>query len=465
MVGSFSGINTALSGLRYHQVALDVAGNNISNASTDGYVRRRLTGESVGAVVPALWSRYDGHGDGVRVAGVDRMVDPLLDSRVRREHSSLAYLTTTQTVLGRLEEGIGEPGPDGVAAALLDAEKSWQDLASNPGGDAARQQVIGRHETLAQAIRVQAANVANEESDQRVHLVNVLSEINTAASDLAALNHTIVTTEANGTDAGTLRDERDVLALRLAELAGATVSVRADGQFDVSVGGVALVSGREAGTVALTGGVTPTGAVAPGAIGYAVTTAGGTSALPATLSGELGAVTDLLTTTLPAYRGGLDALVRDYAAAVNAQHAAGFDATGAAGGAVFAYDASDPAATLTVVLSDPARVAASGVAGPANVDGGNADAMSGVGSASDDYQRLVNGFGTKVAAVNRQTANQAALTHSVDNAWEQGAGVNLDEETVNMVAAQRAYEASARVMTVLDQVLDTLINRTGLVGR
>lgn len=464
MVGSFGSITSALSALRYQQVALDVAGSNISNATTDGYVRRRVVGESVSAAAPALWSRYDGHGDGVAVGEVRRMVDPLLDTRVRREHATYSFLATSQTVLSRIEEGIGEPGTTGVHAALLDLRNAWQDLALNPGGDAARQQVLGRAETVAQALRIQVANITGEEADQRVHLNNVVSEVNTAATGLAELNRSILVTEQNGTDAGTLRDQRDQLALRLAELTGAVSTVRPDGQFDVSVGGQSLVSGNEAGTFVVASGVTPTGDADGSPITFRIDATWGSTVLGTAPGGELGAVTDILTTVLPSYRVGLDTIAADLAAAVNTQHGLGYDATGAPGGTFFSYDPLVGAASLQVAITDPALVAASAVTGGAR-DGSNADALSRAGDSVDAYQRLVNGFGTQVAALQRQTANQGALRGALDDAWEQQAGINLDEETVNMVTAQRAYEAAARLMTTLDSVLDTLINRTGIVGR
>jgi flagellar hook-associated protein 1 FlgK len=180
--------------------------------------------------------------------------------------------------------------------------------------------------------------------------------------------------------------------------------------------------------------------------------------------GELGAVTEVLTTTLPAYRAGLDAVAADLAASVNAQQAAGFDASGAAGAPLFSYDPLVGAASLQVAITDPSKLAASSVGGGA-LDGANADLLSRVGTYPDAYQRLVNGLGTDVAALDRRTANQTSLSGALDDAREQQAGVNLDEETVNMVSAQRAYEAAARLMTTIDEVLDTLINRTGLVGR
>ncbi len=470
MAGSFGSISTALSGLRYNQVALDVAGNNIANATTDGYVRRRVVGTSVTPAQAAMWSRYDGHGDGVAVGGVTRMVDPLLDARVRREHGNLSQLSTTYGILARVEEGIGEPGPNGVYAAMNDLRNGFQDLSLNPGGTAARQQVLGRAENLAQALRAQVANVTGEEADQRVHANNLVSDINVAAKGLAALNHDILVTEQNGTDAGVLRDRRDQLALQLSELTGAVTKVEANGQFTVSLGGTDLVRGKEAGTLVVASGVTAAGAADGAPITFRVDASWGSTVVPvgsagaSEVGGELGGVTDVLTTRLPAYRAGLDAVAANLANSVNAQQAAGFDRNGVAGTPLFSYDPAIGAASLQVAITDPALLAASSIAG-GNNDGGNADALSRVGTFSDSYQRLVNGFGTDVAALERRNANQTSLTGALDNAREQQAGVSLDEETVNMVTAQRAYEAAARVMTTLDDMLDTLINRTGLVGR
>ncbi|WP_370290469.1 flagellar hook-associated protein FlgK [Nocardioides sp.] len=464
MAGSFGSIGTALSALRYQQVALDVAGNNIANATTEGYARRRVVGESLGPVTPAMWSRTDGHGSGVGVGEVRRMVDPLLDTRVRREHASLSYLQTTQTVLARVEEGIGEPGDAGVYAAMLNFRSSWQDLSLNPNGDAARQQVLGSAATLAQALRLQTSNVANEEGDQRVHAQTVVRQVNDAAAAVARLNQTILVNDQNGLDSGVLKDERDQMVLKLAELSGATTVVQSDGQYDVSISGYALVDGNRAGALAVSTGITATGAADGLPVTFRIDAPWGSTAIVGNPGGELGGVTELLTTTLPGYRAGLDAVAADLASSFNSQHAAGFDRSGAAGGAFFSYNPAVGAASLTVAITDPALVAASSVNGGAR-DGNNADALSDIGGHLDSYQRLVNGFGSTVAALGRQTANQRALAGSLDSSWEQQAGVNLDEETVNMVQAQRAYEAAARLMTTIDQVLDTLINRTGLVGR
>jgi flagellar hook-associated protein 1 FlgK len=195
-----------------------------------------------------------------------------------------------------------------------------------------------------------------------------------------------------------------------------------------------------------------------------VTPPGGTVGAPVTPGGETGAVAQLLNTTLPDYRTELGKVAQQLADDVNAQHQAGFGGDGVGNRDLFSYDPADPSGTLSVAITLPEHVAASGISGAANLDGGNAtDVADTLAAAESAYQRLVNGFGTEVASTRRLALNQQTLTNQVDGAREQLSGVNLDEEMVTMLQAQRAYEAAARVMTTIDSVLDTLINRTGLV--
>uniref|UniRef100_UPI002B26C6B7 flagellar basal body rod C-terminal domain-containing protein n=1 Tax=Nocardioides sp. TaxID=35761 RepID=UPI002B26C6B7 len=139
-----------------------------------------------------------------------------------------------------------------------------------------------------------------------------------------------------------------------------------------------------------------------------------------------------------------------------------YDLAGATGQAFFDFTPGDAARSLRVALTSGDQVAVS--AGPGGgLDGSAAAALGATGAAEGAYQRLVAGFGTEVASVRRLATTQQLLTTQVDAAREQLSGVNLDEEMVNMLSAQRSYEAASRVMTVVDSVLDTLINRTGLL--
>ncbi|WP_114422452.1 flagellar hook-associated protein FlgK [Nocardioides houyundeii] len=459
MSGSFASFSTALSALSYNRVVMDTASSNIANAGTAGYSRRRVESETVAAPGQiAMWSRYEGSGEGVAVAGLQRMTDEFLNTRARQEHANLSYLGVRSTTLQRLETGIAEPGAQGVSARLAEFRASWHDLANNPGKDLARTNVLTKATSVVEAVRTQATNVAREAGDARSRLEGLVTEVNTGAAELAELNRMIAVASASKVDTNGLADQRDVVAMRLSELTGATATRRTDGGMDLTVNGVPLVTGAEAGTLVVATGSTG------GPVSFAVRSNGADVAVAGGLRGATGATADLLTVTLPAYAAGLDAVVRDLADQVNALHAGGYDSTGAPGGPVFAYDPADPSGSLTVAITDPALLAASGVSGGA-VDGSNADLLTRTSGAESAYQRLVGGLGTEVASTARLVTNQSALVGQVDGAREQLSGVNLDEEMVSLLTAQRAYEAASRVMTTMDSMLDTLINRTGLVGR
>src|SRR3954464_10030882 len=157
MTGTFSSFNTALSALRYQQVAMGVASSNLANVSTAGYVRRRADAEALNANSQvAMWSRADDIGDGVTSRGTTRMSDALLDAQSRREHGNQSYLDTRVAVLTRVETALGEPGDSGISAALAAFRNSWQDLESNPDQGASRSQVLGTGQALADSLRTQA---------------------------------------------------------------------------------------------------------------------------------------------------------------------------------------------------------------------------------------------------------------------------------------------------------------------
>jgi flagellar hook-associated protein 1 FlgK len=464
MSGTFASINTALSALRYNRVAMDTASQNIANVNTDGYTRRRVESASAGTPArPAMWSRDQNGNGGVKITGIGRMTDAFLDSRVRTEHGKQSYLDVRSGVLDRLDTGIAEPSENGLAAMMADFRQSWSDLANNPANTAPRAQVIAKAQALTATVVTQANNFKVEAADERVRLNGQVGEVNDVSSQLAAVNKAVAAAAVDGSDAGDLLDQRDQLALRLSQLTGGTATINAAGGMDFSVNGVALVTGAINGTMQVASGVTPGGAADGNPITFSVTDPlNGTTALPAGIGGEIGGVTDLLEKTIPGYLSGLNAVVTTLADQVNTLHASGFDQNGAPGAAVFSYDPADPSGTLALAITQPDQLAASALPGGV-VDGSNADALGGLTAAESAYQQLVTGFGAAVASEKRITASQQALTDQVDGSREQMAGVDLDEEMLSLVQYQRGYEAAARVLTTVDSVLDTLINRTGLV--
>jgi flagellar hook-associated protein 1 FlgK len=471
--GTFSSFSNALSALRYNQVAMDVASGNVANAGTTGYARRQVIGQATGAPsTPAVWSRWEGAGDGVEAGGVRRMTDALLDRRARTEHATQSYLDARAASLVRFETTLAEPGDNGIAAALSAFKAGWQDVANNPADGAARSQLLARAQTLATAVNDQAASVSTEWDYQRTTLDTLAEEVNKTASDLFELNESLRAASLSGTDAGTLLDQRDQLALRLAELTGATTTVNGDTTVTVRIGDAVLVQAPEEGppkvapfvqTLTLGGGtkVGDVTATSPNPVSISV---GGVEVAP---TGEMGGSQSLLNQDLPTYLKDLDAFATTMADAVNTQHAKGFDLNGTAGGPVFRYDATDPAGSLTVAITNPDEIAAAAgpvdpVTGAGQYDGSNAGALGTADLGDETYRELITSFGVSVASTNRLAENQRVLAGQVDASREALSGINIDEEMVHLLTAQRAYEGASRVLTTIDSVLDTLINRTGI---
>lgn len=502
MSSTFGSLNIAKTGLQYQQVAIDTANNNIANVNTDGYVRRRAVAAEVGGPgQPTMWSYYDGHGQGVTTQQVQRLTDILLDNRVRKENANLSYLQVQQAAMERVETAINEPTDNGVAHALSDFASSWHDVVISTDGEAARRSVIADGNTLAAAVNTQARALDAELEQQQAAAAQDITDINNDAQQLAQLNHNIFIAQANGSDVSDLMDQRDKLALDLSQKAGAEVTVDSTGRYNVSINGVNLVAGDKAGTIQQTDVDPATGDSTDGAkiyfqitdpVALGAPASTNTTDITTSLSGDLGGVATLINVRLSDYRSQLNDLATNLANVVNAQHEAGLDEDGNPGEPFFSFDPSDPAGTLAVAITDPSKVAAAAaqsvdpatgkaIAGPATNDATNADLISqvlagkptaavpasggvtGVNAIDikDQYQSMVAGLGSAVAGLNQQTTNQQLLTNQVADEREQLAGVSLDEETINLMAAQRAYEASSRVLTVMNSILDTLINRMG----
>ncbi|MFY0407000.1 flagellar hook-associated protein FlgK [Solicola sp. PLA-1-18] len=450
MAGSFASLSTALSALRHHQVAMDVASGNVANAGTEGYSRRRVVAEAAGApAVPALWSRSIAGGAGVTTAAVDRIVDPFLDARGRVEHAHAQQLSTTASSLGRLEASLAEPGVNGLSTALGALSGAWAKLADAPNDTAARAQVLEAARTVTSTLGAQARAVGSEWTAQRESATQLVGQVNDLATELAAVNRSIQAS-TDGTDAATLLDQRDQLTMRLSELTGAGVLHEADGTATVRLGAATLVGGSTARTLTVSGATTITGQ-ATDPVSFAVD--GTAATVP---SGSLGATASLLGTGIPGHLAALDQVVAGIASAVNTAHQGGKDLDGAPGGAFFT---GTTAATLSVAITDPRQVAAAGSTQGA-FGSGNADVLAGL-DVSTAYRAFVGTVGAQVASADRASATQSGLAAQVDASREAVSGVNTDEEMVNLLTSQRAYEAAARVMSTLDSVLDTLINRTG----
>jgi flagellar hook-associated protein 1 FlgK len=448
-VTSFSGLVNASNALSAERYGLDVTGQNIANANTPGYTRQRADLAAVGPVagVPTLYATQRATG-GVTVAGTSRLNDPVLDARMRTEHDRGSYAQTVSAQLSGVETLFNEPSDTGLAEQLSNFWNSWSAVANNPGDQSARSVVLQSAATVAATLNTTSSAITDLATGAAATLSQTVVDVNTAASSLAQLNGAIVVATKTGANTNALADQRDALLLKLADSAGAQATLQPDGSAVVTLGGQPLVSGITAATVA----ATPTHQL----------TVNGTPA--ATAGGVAQALVDALGTTLPDYAAKLDAVAAALSTTVNAAHQAGFDLSGASGGPFFS---GTTASTIAVAVTDPNKIAASATPG-GNLDATTAYALAGfgtkVGGADAEYRNLVTTLASSVQRALQSAAVQSSVVTSVDAQAQSVSGVSYDEETTNMLTYQRAYQASSRVLTTVDELLDTLINRTGRAG-
>jgi flagellar hook-associated protein 1 FlgK len=431
-IPTLQGIQTALSGLLAEQQAIDVTGNNITNANTEGYSRETAVLQTSEPLhIPAL-SSVTGEGGqlptGVSVAGYTRIRNTYLDAEYRNQNTALGAANAQAEALQQAQSAFQEPSSSGLASRLSAFWSAWGELAEAPseeGKVGVVSAATGLTDTLHQ-LAAQLQSVEGQATAQYAAITGPSGEVASDAEQLAKLNHQIKLSLQAHQQPNELEDSRDTLIDKLSSLASVTVTKEADGTDTVTFGNAALplVEGS---------------------------TVNWPQALTAAAGGQLGALLGLTgpTGTLASYQSALGEVAATLASSVNELHTA------------TPFFKGTTAATLEVAVT-PAEVQASteGAPGANNV----ALAIAGLrgGAADQRYAALVEqvGAGVQNAKVN-QTNSQAVLT-AVSGQRQAVSGVSLDEEMTNLVTFQRGYQASAQALNVMDEMLNTLINQTGL---
>jgi flagellar hook-associated protein 1 FlgK len=425
------GLQTALSGLQAEQQAIDVTGQNITNANTEGYSRQTAVLQTKESLRIADLSSVTGEGGqlgtGVTVATYTRIRNTYLDAQYRAQNTALGSASTQAEGLGQAQGVFGEPSSTGLASQLSAFWSSWSELAVSPS-DPAKVGVVSAATQLTNTLHQLQSQLQGLEgllASQYAAVTGPAGEVQSDATQIAQLNHQIKLSLEAHQQPNDLEDSRDLLIDKLSTLANVTVTKEADGTDTVTFGNAPkpLVEGS---------------------------TVNWPQALTAAAGGQLGALLELSSPTgaLASYQTGLNEVAETLATSVNAIHTA------------TPFFSGTTAATIQVAVT-PAEVETSSE----GASGGNdvALAIAGLrGQAADQrYAALIAQVGSGVhnAKANQETA-QAVLT-AVSNQRQSVSGVSLDEEMTNLVTFQRGYQASAHALNAMNEMLDTLINHTG----
>jgi flagellar hook-associated protein 1 len=450
-LSTFLGLETTLRGILAQQLALDVTGHNIANANTVGYSRQSATMVPTDAyTVPGVTRPPQAGqlGTGVTVTSYQRMRDDFLDVQYRAQSMRQGAAQATKDGLGQVEAAFNEPSDTGLNSLLSQYWASWHDVSNAPENLATRQALVQNAASLANGFNTLSSQIATVQSQVTQNVTDTIAQANSIGAQITQLTAAITADEITGDKPNDLLDQRDVLIDKLSALGNVSVTIGALDTVDITFGGATLVSGG-----------TPQAAIAE-------------TDMTSLTSGKLSGLITMRDTTIPGYQASLDAIASTLITQTNAQHAAGFDLNGNAGVAFFTGTDASTIGVNSVVAATPALVAASGNGQPGNADGALAmadmqrAAQAGLGGATVDtaYSQLVTKIGSDVRDATQANANATTLTGALDDKRQSVSGVSLDEEMTNLVKFQRGYQASARALSAMDEMLDQLITRTGKVG-
>ncbi len=464
-MGLSAALETGKAGLRIYQVAMEVTSENIANVNTDGYSRQRVILESA----PPTTHNGFPLGTGVKISTVERYYDALLLKQLVGSETTGSYDSKELQVLQQIEPIFNEVAQDGLGAAITGFFNAWQDLSVNPTGNAERQSVISAGKVMTDYFHYAARTLNDAAISQNEAVEPAVNEINNLLENIAQLNRDIKTTEQVYGNANEMKDRRDSFIRELSKYMEITLTENTDGTTDVTysdeTGSYDLVKGGLTATLSVTtSGTLSDGVTARNVVNIA--SAGGgaaTEVKPAT--GSLGATMVMRDTTIPDYLKKVDDLAETIVDEINTIHTAGYDLTGAVGLDFFTAG-NIKASDIEVAITATNQIAASGSATSLG-DNSNARAMagllnektmdSGTTTFGGYYNGLVAQIGLDVNAAKTRVFQDNAFMRQLQTLRDSYSGVSLDEELTDLIKYQRSYQASAKIITTVDSMMETLL--------
>lgn len=473
-------LNIAASGIEADQAELDTAANNLSNVNTPGYAEEIVNLQNI---TP---STTTGVGEGVSVQSVTEAGSALYDQLNLVSQGQLGSANEAASVQNLTQNAFPEPSTTGLQSQLSQLWTDCSTLATQPTSTAAQETVVQDASNVAQTLNgsyTQLSDVAQQLSNdlqgQGAANSGYLGQANQLINQIAKLNGDIVAGHNGGSDVNSLVDQRRQAVDQLGTLLGVRTTTEPDGTLTVMSGGIQLVSSTNAVDLQASG------SAAAGDLG--VETKSG-NVLPA--GGQIGALLTGVNTTIPTYQAQLSSVADSLAQSLNTLQSNGVSANGIPGStssagappyagswlpSIFVNNASTTTytpgagsaqsiAVNPTLYANPSLIATasgSSLAGATTLDPTTAQAMAAVGQASggpdDLYQALVGLVGSQTSEANNNQTSAQALSDSTTAQLSSVEGVDTNQETVSMLSAQQAYQATAAVINSATTALEALL--------
>lgn len=430
------------SGLKAYSRALSTVGDNIANAQTPGYARRRLEMMEPVSGSDSIFYRGNINPAGVEIRGVSRSVDAWLieDSRLSSGDSERA--ATKLGWLGKVEGALSDDS-NGIKTGLTRLFTTADQLTADPGNRTLRSQFLQAVDEVASGFRTAAGQLDRMSEGIGGAAGSTVDQFNANLQALEQINIGLRKARPGSTNQASLMDERDRLLDKLSLQAGVSATFENNGSVTLRASGSGdlLVGGGVVNPIAVT-------AAADGRLSYSI----GGSPLTIT-TGSLAGLSEAANHVAD-QRSELDALATSFAAQLNAAHQAGTDANGNPGTPLFT---GTSAATLTAAALTPEQVAAADASG----SNGNMLALGAMRGATDPEARWSGHLANQAQSTASARAQAAAAETRADAAAAARDGVSevdLDREAADLLRFQQAYQAAARTIQVARETMQTLLN-------
>jgi flagellar hook-associated protein 1 len=460
MSGISNLFNIGKSGIAAFQQSLAVTAHNMANVNTKGYSKQ----DAILAEALPINGSPGQIGTGVQVTAIQRNVDSFIDGQLLASRQQLGQNDASNSALADIERLFGDSQDQSLGNDLNNLFNAFQDVATDPSNVTARSVLLSNAQTVVARFHQADSTLITQRQSLDQEIGQTLTTINNLTQQVADLNDKISQAELSGQHANDLRDQRQRLVNDLGEQVSVTTLEGAHGQLSIFTGnGQTLVDNTRAYSLT---GVPNSGN--SGLLNVQYQGSGAPVSIASVISGgRLKGLLDARDQTIPDTLTKLNTLASNLVTEVNTQHQSGVGLDGSTGLNFFTA-AGVTARSIAVALTDGQKIAASNSAG--GLPGNNVNALAlanlqhksisalGNTTLTGYYQTTAAGVGSEAQQASQDLDAQQTVQSQLEAHWSEVSGVSLDEELVNMMTYQRAFEASSRVVIMADELMQTILS-------
>ncbi len=432
-----------------YQHSIDVASNNIANAGNKDYTRQRavISTEKTQQYAGITW------GSGVKLDDIERLRSSLTERQIISNNQRHSYNERSSVLLGQIEEIYSEPSELGISNLMGQFFSSWSELSANPTSTALRGNVVYSAQNLSYKVEEVNESLKGIKTSISYEFDDKVREVNNMLKSIQSINRQISESKAIGNNANDLMDRRDILVNDLSKLTNITVNYEADETVNISIGGVfAVDKGSYTTFRATTTEDTLT-----------MTSEGGDEVK--INNGEMGALVDTYSNKIPSYKEQLDSIITQLVTSVNDIHNTGMTIDDPPQPGLDFFEAYDgnKLKIKDEILNDYNKIAVSsdGTSGNGDIaikifEVGENNVLNG-STLIDTYSTLISEVGSHKQNADRMEESGSIVLQQLQNQRDSLSAVSVDEEMMDVMKFQKAYEASAKLVRMADDMLETLM--------